>query len=123
MLIGVAIEAGTVKLLALWISSSVPVWLIPVTITVVAAFMSFFSSTLGVVCPACVSPHVRRVVWVADLLPTFASPRERGADVQTGRSGSMRHPAKVEPDALELESEGSIDRIVAVAPDIDLHFS
>ncbi|WP_302795291.1 SLC13 family permease [Cloacibacillus evryensis] len=52
MLIGVAIEAGTIKLLAVWISSSVPVWLIPITITVVAAFMSFFSSTLGVVCPA-----------------------------------------------------------------------
>ena len=61
--------------------------------------------------------------WVADLLPPFAPLREVGADVQTGRSGLLCHPAKVEPDALELDSEGSIDRVVAVAPDIDLHFS
>lgn len=51
MLIGVAIEAGTIKLLAVWIGSSVPVYMIPIIITIIAAIMSFFSSTLGVVCP------------------------------------------------------------------------
>lgn len=52
MLIGVAIEAGTIDLLASWAGSSLPVWLIPIVFSIVAAGMSFFSSTLGVVCPA-----------------------------------------------------------------------
>lgn len=52
MLINVAIEAGTINLLASWAGSSLPVWLIPVIFSVIGAVMSFFSSTLGVVCPA-----------------------------------------------------------------------
>lgn len=52
MLINVAIEAGTIDLLAAWAGSSLPVWLIPVMFSVIGAVMSFFSSTLGVVCPA-----------------------------------------------------------------------
>ena len=52
MLIGVAIEAGTIDLLASWAGSSLPVWLIPIAFSIIAAIMSFFSSTLGVVCPA-----------------------------------------------------------------------
>ena len=52
MLINVAIEAGTIDLLASWAGSSLPVWLIPIAFSVVGAIMSFFSSTLGVVCPA-----------------------------------------------------------------------
>lgn len=52
MLIQVAIEAGTIDLLASWTSSSLPVWAIPVVISIISAVMSFFSSTLGVVCPA-----------------------------------------------------------------------
>lgn len=52
MLIGVAIEAGTIDLLASWAGSSLPVWLIPIAFSVIGAIMSFFSSTLGVVCPA-----------------------------------------------------------------------
>ncbi len=52
MLINVAIKAGTLRLLASWVGSSLPVWLIPIAFSIVGAVMSFFSSTLGVVCPA-----------------------------------------------------------------------
>lgn len=52
MLINVAIAAGTIDLLAEWAGSSLPVWLIPLAFSIVGAIMSFFSSTLGVVCPA-----------------------------------------------------------------------
>ncbi len=51
MLIQVAIKAGTVDLLASWIGSNVPVVVIPVVFALVAGIMSFFSSTIGVVCP------------------------------------------------------------------------
>ena len=52
MLIAVAVEAGTIEALSSWIGSNVPVALVPVAFSLVAAFMSFFSSTPGVVTPA-----------------------------------------------------------------------
>lgn len=52
MLIGIAIEAGTIDLLAAWAGTSLPIWLVPIAFSIVGAIMSFFSSTLGVVCPA-----------------------------------------------------------------------
>ena len=52
MLIAVAVEAGTIDALSAWISSNVPVALVPIAFSLVAAFMSFFSSTTGVVAPA-----------------------------------------------------------------------
>lgn len=52
MLINVAIEAGTLDMLAAWAGSSLPAWLVPIAFSVIGAIMSFFSSTLGVVCPA-----------------------------------------------------------------------
>ena len=52
MLINVAIKAGTIDLLAAWAGSNLPVWLIPIAFSIVGSIMSFFSSTLGVVCPA-----------------------------------------------------------------------
>jgi di/tricarboxylate transporter len=52
MLISVAIKAGTINLLASWIGSSIPVSLVPAAMGIVAAIMSLFSSTLGVVTPA-----------------------------------------------------------------------
>ena len=52
MLIQVAIKAGTIKLLAAWIGSNIPAAFVPIAFSIVAAFMSFFSSTTGVVCPA-----------------------------------------------------------------------
>ena len=52
MLISVAIKAGTIKLLAAWIGTSLPAYMVPFAMCVVAAIMSLFSSTLGVVTPA-----------------------------------------------------------------------
>ncbi len=52
MLISVAIEAGTINALSSWVGSSLPNWAIPIVFTIVGGFMSFFSSTTGVVTPA-----------------------------------------------------------------------
>lgn len=52
MLIAVAVEAGTIEALSAWIGSNVPTALVPIAFSFVAAFMSFFSSTTGVVAPA-----------------------------------------------------------------------
>lgn len=52
MLIKIAILAGTLDMLSSWVTSSIPIWLIPIAFSVIAAIMGFFSSTLGVVCPA-----------------------------------------------------------------------
>ncbi|MCI6729409.1 MAG: SLC13 family permease [Candidatus Faecousia sp.] len=52
MLIAVAVKAGTIEMLSAWIGSNVPTFLIPLAFSIVAAIMSFFSSTTGVVCPA-----------------------------------------------------------------------
>lgn len=52
MLISVAIKAGTINALAAWISGTMPPVLVPLVFGVVAAFMSIFASTLGVVTPA-----------------------------------------------------------------------
>lgn len=52
MLINVAIKAGTIELLSTWAGSSLPSWLVPIAFSIIGAIMSFFSSTLGVVCPA-----------------------------------------------------------------------
>lgn len=51
MLVQVAISAGTIQLLASWIGANVPVAVVPVVFALVAGIMSFFSSTIGVVCP------------------------------------------------------------------------
>ena len=52
MLISVAVAAGTIEALSAWIGSNVPTPMIPIAFSIVGAFMSFFSSTTGVVCPA-----------------------------------------------------------------------
>jgi len=52
MLIAVAVEAGTIEMLSNWVGSNVPKPLIPIAFSIIGAFMSFFSSTTGVVTPA-----------------------------------------------------------------------
>lgn len=52
MLIAVAVKAGTIDALSSWIGSNVAAPLVPIAFSFVAAFMSFFSSTTGVVTPA-----------------------------------------------------------------------
>lgn len=51
MLVQVAIEAGTVQMLASWIGTNIPVAAVPIVFALIAGIMSFFSSTIGVVCP------------------------------------------------------------------------
>lgn len=50
MLIAVAVEAGTIDLLASLITK-IPTFLVPVAVCIIAGIMSIFSSTLGVVAP------------------------------------------------------------------------
>lgn len=52
MLISVAIKAGTIQILAGWVGTNIPASLVPIALAVIGGIMSFFSSTLGVVCPA-----------------------------------------------------------------------
>lgn len=69
MLISVAIEAGVIDLLSEWVSANIPVWLIPLAITLIAAFMSVFASTLGVVAPA-LFPIVPAIASTTDISST-----------------------------------------------------
>lgn len=52
MLIKLAVQIGTIDLLGEWLGGNIPVWLMPMMLALVGFIMSFFSSTLGVVCPA-----------------------------------------------------------------------
>ncbi|CAM3515544.1 hypothetical protein SB6411_05676 [Klebsiella spallanzanii] len=52
MLIQIAIKAGTIDMLASWVGSSLPATVVPFALAIIGGMMSFFSSTLGVVCPA-----------------------------------------------------------------------
>lgn len=52
MLISVAIKAGTVKMLASWVTGALPTAVVPIVMAAIGGFMSFFSSTMGVVTPA-----------------------------------------------------------------------
>ncbi|WP_185984553.1 SLC13 family permease [Aureimonas mangrovi] len=52
MLVSLAVAAGTIDALAAWMGTSIPAALVPVVLGVIAAIMSLFSSTLGVVTPA-----------------------------------------------------------------------
>lgn len=52
MLISVAIKAGTVKLIAGFVTDTIPAPVVPIVMAAIDGFMSFFSSTMGVVTPA-----------------------------------------------------------------------
>lgn len=52
MLISVAIKAGTIDILASWVGGNIPIFIVPIALSIIAGIMSFFSSTLGVVTPA-----------------------------------------------------------------------
>ena len=52
MLISVAIKAGTVKLIAGFVSDTIPAPVVPIVMAAIGGFMSFFSSAMGVVTPA-----------------------------------------------------------------------
>lgn len=52
MLISVAIKARTVKLIAGFVTDTIPAPVVPIVMAAIGGFMSFFSSTMGVVTPA-----------------------------------------------------------------------
>ncbi len=68
MLISVAIKAGTIQILATWIGSNMPAFLVPIALSIVGGIMSFFSSTLGVVTPA-LFPIIPSIVAATGINP------------------------------------------------------
>lgn len=57
------------------------------------------------------------------LSPTPAPLRKTGVDVQACGSSVFSRPAKLEAEILEFDSKSSIDRMGAVASDVDGHLS
>ncbi len=69
MLVAVAVQAGTVKLLANWVGSSIPVFLVPIVLCLIAAVLNVFGgSFVGVVAPA-LFPVIASVSHVTGLSP------------------------------------------------------
>lgn len=52
MLISLGVEVGVIYSLTEWLSTNVPIWMIPILVFIISAIMSIFASTLGVVAPA-----------------------------------------------------------------------
>lgn len=114
MLIGVAIEAGTIDQLSAFAGSSLPVWLIPVAFSFIAAVMSFFSSTLGVVCPALfpvvpalaastgINPMILFTCIVIGAQSSAISPFSSGGSLVLGSCGSEEERSRMFPRLLFL---------------------
>ena len=112
MLISVAIKAGTIDVLASWIGGSIPPILVPVVFGVVAAFMSLFSSTLGVVTPALfpmvlpiaqamgLEPMVLFIAIVVGAQATSISPFSSGGSLILGSCTSEQSRATLFPQLL-----------------------
>lgn len=112
MLIQVAIKAGTIDLLASWIGSNIPVILVPFALAVIAAGMSFFSSTLGVVCPALypviasistaagLSPMLLFTVTIVGAQSSAISPFSSGGSLILGSCTTEEERSKMFPDLL-----------------------
>lgn len=96
MLIAIAIKAGTIDMLASWIGTNVPASLVPLAFGVVAALMSIFASTLGVVTPALfpivpaiaanmsIDPMIIFICIVAGAQATSISPFSSGGSLMLG---------------------------------------
>ncbi len=112
MLISVAIKAGTIDMLASWIGGSIPPMLVPVVFGVVAAFMSLFSSTLGVVTPALfpmvlpiaqalgLEPMVLFIAIVVGAQATSISPFSSGGSLILGSCTSEQSRTALFPQLL-----------------------
>ena len=93
MLIAVAVEAGPINQLSNWIGANVPVFLVPLAFSIVAAIMSFFSSTTGVVTPA-LFPLIPALAVATGLNPvtlfacTAISPFSSGGSLILGSYGN-----------------------------------
>lgn len=100
MLISVAIKAGTIKILASWIGTNIPPFLVPIALCIVGGIMSFFSSTLGVVTPALfpivpsiatatgIDPMILFVCIVIGSQATAISPFSSGGSLSLGACSS-----------------------------------
>ncbi len=112
MLISVAIKAGTIDMLASWIGGSIPPMLVPVVFGVVAAFMSLFSSTLGVVTPALfpmvlpiaqalgLGPMILFIAIVVGAQATSISPFSSGGSLILGSCTSEQSRTALFPQLL-----------------------
>lgn len=112
MLISVAIKAGTIDVLASWIGGSIPPALVPLVFGIVAAFMSLFSSTLGVVTPALfpmvlpiasalgLEPMVLFIAIVVGAQATSISPFSSGGSLILGSCTSEQSRASLFPQLL-----------------------
>ncbi|AEF21118.1 SLC13 family permease [Pseudomonas fulva] len=112
MLISVAIKAGTIDVLASWIGGSIPPVLVPVVFGVVAAIMSLFSSTLGVVTPALfpmvlpiaqsmgIEPMVLFIAIVVGAQATSISPFSSGGSLILGSCASEQSRTSLFPQLL-----------------------
>ena len=70
MLIGLGVEVGVIYQLTDWLSTNVPIWMIPLLVFVISAIMSIFASTLGVVAPA-LFPMVPPLAVASGLSPVL----------------------------------------------------
>jgi len=70
MLIGLGVEVGVIYQLTDWLSTNVPIWMIPILVFVISAIMSIFASTLGVVAPA-LFPMVPPLAVASGLSPVL----------------------------------------------------
>ncbi|QEL12413.1 SLC13 family permease [Kushneria phosphatilytica] len=112
MLIAIAIKAGTIDLLASWIGSSIPPVLVPVAFGVVAALMSLFASTLGVVTPALfpivlpiahslsIDPMILFISIVVGAQATAISPFSSGGSLILGACPTDEKRAELFPKLL-----------------------
>jgi di/tricarboxylate transporter len=112
MLISVAIKAGTVDLLASWISANLPSYLVPLAMCTVAAIMSLFSSTLGVVTPALfpivptlatalgINPMLLFICVVVGAQSSAISPFSSGGSLLLGACSSDEGRDKLFPQLL-----------------------
>jgi di/tricarboxylate transporter len=98
MLIDVAVEAGTIDLLASLITK-IPTPLVPLAVCIIAGIMSIFSSTLGVVAPLMFpmitgiavasgySPSLIAVAIIIGAQSTAVAPFSTGGSLILGSSG------------------------------------
>lgn len=126
MLISVAIEAGTLKILAAWIGTNIPAHLVPVAMGLVASFMSFFASTLGVVTPALfplvpglyenmgIDPMLLFICIVVGSQSSAISPFSSGGSLVLGSCSSDEERNKLFPRLIFIAVPASIALAVAV---------
>lgn len=112
MLISVAIKAGTIKLLASWISGNLPVFAVPIVLSVVGGLMAGISSTLGVVVPAIfpivpsiahstgISPVILFICIVVGAQSASISPFSSGGSIVLGCCADEEERTKLFPRLL-----------------------